>query len=122
MEAMRESWTDDRLDYLNHRVDVGFKRVDERVGRFEKHVDGRFDRFEKHVGERLDHADRRVDERFKELGRRLDESDRRMARVESGFDRLDQNFAELNRVMVRFAYGVIGTMFAGFMAVLATTL
>jgi hypothetical protein len=24
MEAMREAWTDDRLDDLNHRVDTGF--------------------------------------------------------------------------------------------------
>jgi hypothetical protein len=28
MEVMRESWTDDRLDYLNHRVDDGFKRME----------------------------------------------------------------------------------------------
>lgn len=27
MEAMRESWTDDRLDCLNHRVDDGFKPI-----------------------------------------------------------------------------------------------
>jgi hypothetical protein len=31
MEAMRQSWTDDRLDYLNHRVDDGFKQVDRRL-------------------------------------------------------------------------------------------
>jgi hypothetical protein len=27
MEAMREVWTDERLDDLNHRVDDGFKEV-----------------------------------------------------------------------------------------------
>jgi len=27
MEAMREVWTDERLDDLNHRVDSGFKEV-----------------------------------------------------------------------------------------------
>jgi hypothetical protein len=29
MEAMREAWTDGRLDDLNHRVDDGFKEVGE---------------------------------------------------------------------------------------------
>jgi hypothetical protein len=82
MEAMRETWTDDRLDYLNHRVDDGFKRVDER----------------------------------------FDEADRRMARLESQFERLNDNFAELNRMIIKSAYGIIGTMFVGFMTVLATTL
>ncbi len=28
MESMRESWTDERLDDLNHRVDEGFRRID----------------------------------------------------------------------------------------------
>jgi hypothetical protein len=28
MEAMREAWTDDRLDDLNRKVDEGFRRVD----------------------------------------------------------------------------------------------
>jgi hypothetical protein len=27
MEAVRDAWTDDRLDDLNHRVDGGFKEV-----------------------------------------------------------------------------------------------
>jgi 16S rRNA C1402 N4-methylase RsmH len=27
MEAMREKWTDERLDDLNHRVDEGFKEA-----------------------------------------------------------------------------------------------
>lgn len=39
MEAMRERWTDDRLDCLNRRIDDGFDRVDERF----KEVDRRFE-------------------------------------------------------------------------------
>jgi len=27
MEAMREAWTDERLDDLNHRLDEGFKEM-----------------------------------------------------------------------------------------------
>lgn len=30
MEAVREKWTDERLDDLNKKVDDGFKRIDER--------------------------------------------------------------------------------------------
>lgn len=51
MEAMRKSWTDERLDDLSRRVDVGFEevagqfqKVDERFGRLEGKVDARFDK------------------------------------------------------------------------------
>jgi hypothetical protein len=29
MEAVRKRWTDERLDDLNHRVDEGFRRVED---------------------------------------------------------------------------------------------
>ncbi|HET6998118.1 MAG TPA: hypothetical protein VFI03_05955 [Solirubrobacterales bacterium] len=57
MEAMRDAWTDERLDYLNHRVDDGFKGVDKQL----EQVDARFDRIER----RLD----RIDDRFDSMQR-----------------------------------------------------
>jgi hypothetical protein len=36
---MRQSWTDERLDDLNRRVDEGFKRVDAEL----RALNGRFD-------------------------------------------------------------------------------
>jgi hypothetical protein len=49
MEAMRQSWSDDRLDHLSDRVEMGFDQVDQRFKqvdqRFEQ-VDRRFDRLE----------------------------------------------------------------------------
>lgn len=39
MEAMREAWTDERLDDLNTRVDRGFDRVDAEL----RALNGRFD-------------------------------------------------------------------------------
>ena len=39
MENMRQSWTDERLDDLNHRVDEGFNRVDAEL----RALNGRFD-------------------------------------------------------------------------------
>ena len=50
MEAMRDSWTDNRLDYLNHRVDNGFRQVDERFSRLESRVE--------RIDERLDDLNR----------------------------------------------------------------
>jgi hypothetical protein len=49
MNTMREKWTDDRLDDLNHRVDLGFDRVDRRFDQVDKRfdrVDARFDLLE----------------------------------------------------------------------------
>jgi hypothetical protein len=45
MDAMRESWTDERLDYLNHRVDDGFKDVDRRLDQIDKRLDRLDDSF-----------------------------------------------------------------------------
>ncbi len=49
MEAVREAWTDRRLDRLDHKVDQFGLRVDERFDRVDERFDqleGRFDRFE----------------------------------------------------------------------------
>ena len=46
MEAMRQSWSDDRLDDLNHRVDEGFARVDERFAQMEARMDAQADRLD----------------------------------------------------------------------------
>jgi hypothetical protein len=49
MEAMRQSWSDDRLDHLNDRVDTGFASVDLRFEQVDRRFDEmglRFDRVE----------------------------------------------------------------------------
>jgi len=43
MEAMRESWTDGRLDDLSHRVDEGFRRVDADIRDLRTEMNSRFD-------------------------------------------------------------------------------
>jgi hypothetical protein len=40
MEAVRQSWTDERLDDLNRRVDDGFRRIDDRFGGIDARLDG----------------------------------------------------------------------------------
>lgn len=47
MQTMtRETWTDERLDDLNEKVDRGFAHVDARFNRFEARVDARFDKLD----------------------------------------------------------------------------
>ena len=60
MNAMRDAWTDERLDDLTARMEKDFRRVDER---FEQ-VDRRFDK--------VDQRFERVDERFDQLNARFD--------------------------------------------------
>lgn len=53
MEAVRESWTDERLDDLNRKVDDGFRRMDDRFTQ----VDARFVQMD----DRLARVDARLD-------------------------------------------------------------
>lgn len=73
--AMRDRWTDERLDDLNGKVDDGFKRMDERFaqidGRFAK-VDERFDRFEEKVDRRFDDQHAWMREEFGRTNARID--------------------------------------------------
>ena len=43
MEAVRERWTDDRMDDLNHKVDELARRMDTRFIALEARMDLRFD-------------------------------------------------------------------------------
>ena len=56
MHVMRESWTDERLDDLNSRVDRGFDRVDADIRALRSEMKDGFER---------------VDERFESLHRLL---------------------------------------------------
>lgn len=43
MEAVREKWTDERLDDLNDRVNLGFARVDGDIRELRSEMNSRFD-------------------------------------------------------------------------------
>jgi hypothetical protein len=77
MEAMRQSWTDERLDDFRGEVNRRFDEVDRR---FEE-----------------------VDRRFDKVDRRFDKVDAEFAAVrvemKSGFDRMNAQFASLQRTM-----------------------
>lgn len=57
MEAMRKSWTDDRLDDFAANVDRRFDEVDRRIDELDRRVDKRFDKVDvelQRVNDRLD--------------------------------------------------------------------
>jgi archaellum component FlaC len=110
MQVMaRETWTDERLDDLNAKVDRGFEQVDKR---FEQ-VDKRFEQ---------------VDKRFEQVDRRFEQIDKRFERVEDefkavrretkeGFDAMNLRFESLNRVLITGVIAICGSMATGFAAV-----
>jgi len=87
MEAMRESWTDKRLDDFRGDVNRRFDEVDRRFDG----VDRRFDK---------------VDAEFRDL--RLEMSDR--------FGRVEARFDSLQRTLLQISGGTIATLVAGFIA------
>jgi porphobilinogen deaminase len=49
MNAMRETWTDERLDDLNDRVSDGFRRVDEDIRSLRGEMNTRFDALQRRM-------------------------------------------------------------------------
>jgi hypothetical protein len=82
MEAMRQSWSDDRLDHLNERVDAGFRRVDQR----------------------FDEVIERFDRRLEGVDRRLDQVDDRLGKLE------DRHFHAMRRTLIQVFGAFIGTL------------
>jgi hypothetical protein len=57
MEAMRKSWTDERLDDFRADIGLRFNEVNRRIDEFDERVDKRFDKVETElhrVNDRLD--------------------------------------------------------------------
>jgi hypothetical protein len=75
MEAMREAWTDDRLDDLANRMDRGFDRVDKDVRELRAETKSEFALLRGEMCERFD----KVDARFERVNDRLDSIQRTIA-------------------------------------------
>jgi hypothetical protein len=78
MEAMRKSWTDERLDDLSLRVDTGFDQVDARFDKLEDKIDFRFEV---------------VDERLKQSATHFE-------MLEGRFDRLQHTLVQVSLTML----------------------
>jgi DNA anti-recombination protein RmuC len=88
MEAVRDSWTDERLDEFGKRVDERFDRVDERFDR----VDQQFSRVDRQFD--------RVNEEFRAL----------RGEMRAGFDRIDGRLDAMQRTMIQFAGAMVVAM------------
>jgi hypothetical protein len=95
MEAMRESWTDDRLDDFRCHVDQRFDWVDQRFAQ----VDQRFDRVDAEL-------------RAQRLEMR--------AELSSFRREMDSRLGAIQRLVIQVGAGTIGTLVLGIFTVLAT--
>lgn len=102
MEAMRQSWTDERLDEFGKRIDERFDRVDERFDE----VDRRF--------EQVDKRFEQVDKRFEQVDARLDRID---LRLEAEFGRVNDRLDGIQHSMVHAIVAFTAATIAGFVAV-----
>lgn len=122
MVIMTAPGTDSAIDELSKRVDFGFEQTNERLGRVEDDVrelradmnkgfdkvDARFEKFEDKVDARFEKVDARfgrVDDEFKSV----------RAEMKAGFD-------GMNRLMIRFFAGTLGTVIAGVLVTVVTVL
>jgi hypothetical protein len=107
MEAMRESWTDKRLDEFRESTERRFDHVDHQL----EAIDQRFDA---------------VDQRFVDADKRFEMFE---GNVKEGFDRVDRDLREIrgemaafHRVLLQLCGGVIATVAAGFAGLILTHL
>jgi chromosome segregation ATPase len=108
MEAMRQSWSDDRLDDLNKRVDDGFARVDAQFAR----VDAQFARVDRRFETLQDRLETRIDASATELREEM----------RLGFHEVNSRFDRMQQTMIRVGGGLIGVLFASGAGLIATQL
>ena len=113
MEAMRQSWTDDRLDDLNSKVDrlddhmrAEFTAVRSEMREGFAAVDRRFEGIDRRF-EQIDRRFEQIDGRFEQIDGRFERSDERMA---AGFARLDADIKALHRLLLRASIGAVSAL------------
>lgn len=71
---------------------------------------------------RMDWTDDRLQERFDSIDRRFDEVDRRLDVLHHDFREMGQRFESMNRTLLQIGGGIIATLVAGILGVVATQL
>jgi hypothetical protein len=113
MDAMREAWTDARLDDLNGRVgdlgrrmDNGFNQIHADIRALDAKVDSKIDGLDA----KIDGLDAKLDSKVDGL--------RAESRAE--FAAVRGEIASLHRLLIQGGGGIIGTMIVGFLGLIAT--
>lgn len=109
MQTMRDSWSDERLDDLNTKVDRGFEQVDKR---FEQ-VDKRFEQVDRRF-EKVDERFERVDERFEQVG---EEFKAVRSEMKEGFDAVNGRIDSLQHTLFQGVIALTLAILAGFAAI-----
>jgi flagellar capping protein FliD len=97
MEAMRQSWSDDRLDDLQLEMRNGFARIENQIQQGTEQVERRIEQMDK----RIDQIDTKIE--------RLE------ARVEFGFGRLDGRIDSQARAS-NYLAGLLSTLVVALLA------
>ncbi len=126
MEAMREAWTDDRLDDLANRMDQGFDRVDRDVRELRAETRVGFERVDREIADvraEMKAGFDRVDGEFHQVRSEMKAGfDRVEARSEVRFDAIHHALHGLQRTMLQIGGGLIGTLLVVTASVLASHL
>ncbi len=96
---MRESWTDDRLDDLNGKVDALRVEMKTEFAAVRGEMRGGFDKIDKRF-DKIDKRFEKADERFERFEMRSDE------RFEAMMDRL----YSMQRLMIQFCGGALAAL------------
>lgn len=108
MAAVRDVWTDERLDDLNHRVDSGFKEVSREFQALRMEM-------------RTEFAAVRS-EMTAEFAAVRSEMATEFGSVRGEITGLRAEMAAMNRTLIQVGAGALVTMFVGFAATIATVL
>jgi AcrR family transcriptional regulator len=126
MEAMREAWTDDRLDDLANRMDHGFDRVDRDVRELRAEMKAGFERVDREIADvrtEMQAGFDRVDDEIREVRTEMKAGfDRVETRFEARFDAMHHALHGLQRTMLQIGGGLIGTLLVVTAGVLASHL
>jgi peptidoglycan hydrolase CwlO-like protein len=114
MEAMRQSWSDDRLDDLKDRVDVGFAQVDQRFVRLEAKIDRLDAKIDAKIDARIDRLDAKVDAKIDAATFELRQE------IKEGVHQINSRFDAMQQTMIRVGGGLIGVLFASGAGLIAT--
>jgi hypothetical protein len=112
MEAMRQTWTDDRMDDLVHRVDTGFAQVHDDNKELRREMAG--------LGSELRHENKSLATELRTDNKALaaelrGETNALRAEMVGGFDALNRRFDALQRTLIAaILTGFIGFLVAHF--------
>jgi hypothetical protein len=124
MAMMRESWTDERLDDLNGKVDHGFERLDGDVRGLRSETRTEFTALRSEMKDEFAALRSEmkgefilVNERFEKVEGRID---KRFDQITASFDLVHERLDRLYRAMLQLGGGMLAVLAAALIGLVAT--